>query len=494
MESTTLSEPASSADVATSSSVQNDDTSRTTEESEPHDTIADTKHGSVKQVPEEQAIFNDENTVAAQEASDSSTAELEGTASTPEADETEVQPVLWCRVELNDPQKWAKCAIFDNPRCRQGGRPSSVPRNDVVQPPSPKTSVIKYSNRFVDLHNRLVIAHPWPEALNLDLERGKQAGWKAQHQKAIIELVTIVRTNIDVTSPRFDRYHDTRKILSDPRITAELFRREVIIDSVLIVEAFKTMITYYPGLELRGITMTIPEPYCVFYDYYQEIKALQRTLDASTKHPVDNSQPQTTQPEPEMNTKEQSGHLKVLCDFIESQNLEDVELERKRHRQSPPVATYRMMWLLFKPGTRVYHFSGGRAIAGVVISVQTDNLSQRPGLRSVKFWTLDFDGFKLGRRELSHNFRPFDREKKISELAVCPCDIYDAHDTNHLRDQLIDRGEKFWKFLSGVQIYYEGNLPNEAIEWVSLFIDATSIHRRTTIFMIFTIIFPSEDV
>lgn len=482
MESRTLPEPTNSADVATSSSVNNDDTSRTTEESGPQDTIADAKHGSVKEVPEEQAIFNDENKVPAQEASDPSTAELEGTARAPEANQTHVQPVLWCRVELNDPQKWAKCVIFDNPICELGDRPNSVSQNDTVQSPSPKTPVIKYSNRFVDRGDRLVTIHPWPEALDLDLERGKQAGSKVRSKKAIIELVTIVKTNIDVTrpSPRWDRYQDTRTILSDPRITAEFVRREVIIDSVPIVDAFKTMITYYPGLELRGITMTIPEPYCVFYDYYQEIKALQRTLDDSTKHPVKNSQPQTTQTGNEMSNEEQLGHLKVLCDFIESQNLEDVELERKRHCQSPPVATYRMMWLLFKPGTRVYHFSGGRAIAGVVISVQTDNLSQRPGLRSVKFWTLDFDGFKLGRRELSHNFRPFDREKKISELAVCPCAIYDAQDTNVLREQLICRGKKFWRFLSGVQIYYEGNLPNEAIEWVSLFVDAMSIHINDT--------------
>lgn len=407
-----------------------------------------------------------------------------------------VPPFLWCRVELKNPKQWSKCVIFDNPRCMQGGSPSSVPRNDVVQSPSAKTSVIKYSNRFFNYQDRVIVAHPWPEALNLNLERGKQAGWKleAQPEKAIIELVTVVRTNIDEYDRQAERYRDSRSILSDPRITAEFVRREVIIDSVPIVDAFKTMITYYPRLELRGITMTIPEPYCVFYYYYQEIKALQRTLDHSTKHPVDNSQPQTTQPGPEMNNKERSENLKVLCDFIESQNLEDVELERKRHLQSPPVATYRMMWLLFKPGTRVYHFSGGRAIVGVVISVQTDNLSQRPGLRSVKFWSLDFDGFKLGRRELSHNFRPFDREKKVSELAVCPCDIYDAQDTNSLRDQLIYRGKKFWKSLSGVQIYYEGNLPNEAIEWVSLLVEATSIHRRITIFMVLTTLLPSEDV
>lgn len=443
----------------------------------PQDVIENTNLNPVNEDAADQALDHGENKSSAEEASIPRTTASQVTTEKTPADEN-VPPIFWCRVELNDPTHWSKFVVL--PGGRQGLRPVGVPplgtgtakhgtphETGAVQSRSPEIPLVKYSNKFLGRGNRIVTIHPWPEALDLDQERGKPAGSKAGHHKPIIELVTIVRTNIEINPYTQDLHRDTRAILSDPRVTAEFVGKEVAIDSVRIVDAFKAMITYYPGLELRGITMTIPEPFCVFYHYYEELKALRETQNHSTESPNENKHTENTTTGHETHNSETVEHLKILCDFIEGQNLKDVELERKRHLQNPPVATYRMMWLLFKPGTRIYNFSSGRATAGVVISAQTDSGSQRPGLRSLKFWTLDFDGFKLGRRELSHNFRPFDGEKMVSELPVSPCDLYDAQDNNRLRDELIHRGKMFWKFLPGAQVDYDGKLPNEAIEWVS---------------------------
>lgn len=486
-------EPPESADVAISPSMQDSITIRTAESPNPQVFGGDREPVSINSAPADQDLNREEKGSSVKEAPAPLTTASERTPETPPPDEEHEPPFLWCRVELKDPTQWAKCVMFGNSGETQRHRPLVDPHIDTrtlernklcedvaLNSPLAKPPAVIYSNRFVDRWDRVITVHPWPEALDLDHERGKPAGWKLRYHRPIIKLVTIVKTNIEINYMRPDSYRDTQAILSDPRVAAEFVRREVVIDSVRVVNAFKAIITYYPGLELRGITMTIPEPYCVFYHYHQEITALQTTLDASTDRPVGEEQPDTTQIGHETNRKERMEHLKALCDFIEGQNLEDVELERKRHQQNPPVATYRMMWLLFKPGTRIYHFGSGRAIAGVVISVETDSGSQRPGLRSLKYWSLDFDGFKLGRRELSHNFRPFDGEKRISELPVCPCEVYDAQDNNCLREKLICRGKRFWRFLPGVQVDYEGKLPNEAIEWVSSLLVSRIICQKKT--------------
>lgn len=491
MESSIVPDPEISAGVTISSSMQDDATRLTAEISDLQDAVADTGTVLVHSVPADEGSDRDENVSPVQEPSVSDTSASGDTSEEPPADEKPKLPTLWCRVELNSPEEWAKCVIFQNPGGIHGGYRNAVPQNDMskvehskpcepvaVQSPFPKTPAIQYLNRFVDRQGQLIALDPWPEALDLDYERGKQASWNSRHRKPIIQLITIVRTNIGINSYSTNNYRDTRRILSDPRVAAEFVRREVVIDSVRIVDAFKAIITYYPGLELRGITMTVPEPYCVFYHYYEELKTFQKAHDSSLERPVEAKEPETTPTGPETHNLEMTEHLNIVRDFIEGQNLQEVELERKRHLQNPPVATYRMMWLLFKPGTRVYNFISGRATAGVVISVQTDSGPQRPGLRSLKFWTLDFDGFKLGRRELSHNFRPFDGEKRVSELPVSPCELYDAQDNNRLRNKLIDRGKMFWRILPGAQVEYEGKLPDEAIEWVSSFFVAIFIYQK----------------
>lgn len=486
MESSVLPEKPEFTDGPILCAMQDSATSCTIENTIPQDVIANEQTFSVNNSPAVQGLDRDGNKSSAQEASITLTSASQATAEKPPADEKHVPQNIWCRLELNDLMEQAKHVMPEGPGGKERYRLNfflqaegstvdhSAQREDDQNPTlSPNTASIKYSNRFLDIEDRIVTVESWPEALDLDRERGKPAGGELQHHQSIIELVTIVRTNIDM---RMMMHHhqfssaNTRGILFNPKVTADFARRELVIGSLRIVNAFKATITYYPGLELRGVTMTIPEPYCVFYHYYQELKALQKAHDSSSGHLASAKEPETTPTGPQTHNLETREHLKILFDFLECQNFEDVELERKRHLQNPPVATYRMMWLLFKPGIRVYHFSGGRAVAGVVISIETDSVSQRPGLRSLDFWTLDFDGFKLGRREVSHNFRPFDGEKLISDLPICPCDIFDAQDNNCLRDKLISRGKKFWKFLPGAQVDYEGKLPNEGIEWVSLFL------------------------
>lgn len=496
MDSIVEPEQADPVDMATSSSMavhlQHDTTTLEPGNPSLENTTAAPKHvsndgatlGPDRNLPHQDEEVNEQH--PSQEAQGCSTTEHEHPPDDiPPHDPSGKRPFIWCRVELQNEKQWANCTLFqvsdekknleipvplqDRTEASEGGNSHT----DVsIQPPIPEVPHIGYSNRFIDPEDDVLVSEPWPEVLDLDRERGRLAWSTTQHDKPMIELVTIVRTNLsarDVNVYRFNHY-DTRGVLSDPRSATDYVGKEVVIDSVRIIDAFKAIVTYYPGLELQGIKMTIPEPYCVFYHYFDEIKAFQRNCFASADHHVGDgeTEPSPLGPSSRYHDVETRHHLEILCQVIEEQNLQEVELERERHRQNPPVATYRMLWLLFRPGTKVYDFSSGRTVVGIVQSTHVDTGVRRPGLRTVKFWNLDFDGFKLGRRSLQHDFKPFEGERRITELAVCPCDIYDAQDQQRLRGELVSRGKMLWRLLRepGAQVDYKGRLPTEGIEWV----------------------------
>lgn len=163
-------------------------------------------------------------------------------------------------------------------------------------------------------------------------------------------------------------------------------------------------------------------------------------------------------------------NLSIVREVIEQQSLAEVRMELKRNQQRPALATYSMLWLLFKPGTKVYiQRMGGPTVVGVVLSIQGGELNpETTDDFSVDYWYLGFDGSRLGRRPGKCRVKPFTGERKISGLEISPCTHCDAEDGNALRDSLIKRGQKYWKYLPGSQVDYAGKLPKDQSDWVGL--------------------------
>lgn len=64
------------------------------------------------------------------------------------------------------------------------------------------------------------------------------------------------------------------------------------------------------------------------------------------------------------------------------------------------------------------------------------------GVLHIDFWNLDFDGVKLGRCKQDFVLKPFDGERLVTKLEICPCGIYDMADGGALRQGLLARGQK----------------------------------------------------
>lgn len=300
---------------------------------------------------------------------------------------------------------------------------------------------VGYSNEFLYDSGQVVMKETWPRALDLDRDRDDVS--ETANVEPIVELVTIVKTSIYRSPYSTSNGHTTAKILSNSKVATSYVGLEVVVNSRRVIEALKRMITYYPNLDLSGTSLKIAEPYAVFFHYRNEIKDYLRTYPGSTGYQSEYQHPDAKRADFKACNEETYKHLGTMQEVIEGQRLEKVEKEIRLHRQTPSIATYRMLWLLFKPGTKVYRSERGRWTAGVVLSVGMDKVIQRKGdaLR-IKYWNLGFDGFRLGRWEDDCLIKPFEGNRRITELEICPCSFYDANDSGLFRDTLINQGKK----------------------------------------------------
>ncbi|ESU07861.1 hypothetical protein FGSG_02425 [Fusarium graminearum PH-1] len=153
-------------------------------------------------------------------------------------------------------------------------------------------------------------------------------------------------------------------------------------------------------------------------------------------------------------------HLGWLLHFFKKAVLDDMINEELRHKND--MCTFRMLWLLFKPGKTVYHETDGHLGAYVLQSVDTDPgiLSIVPPMRpksyTIKVWSLDFDGKYVGRVGKTITIAPFEGERPIRSLQLVPCDIIDQDDGGKWREKLEDNGKKWYQLLPGGQVHYSG--------------------------------------
>ena len=108
-------------------------------------------------------------------------------------------------------------------------------------------------------------------------------------------------------------------------------QKELIIHSEPLIKALRSIVQYYPGQSLLGDNITLKEPYPILVHYRKELQEYMEGTDAETSH-----------------------HISVLLQYLQD-NLGDKILEEDaRYVKPTPVATFEMLWMLFKPGCDVY--------------------------------------------------------------------------------------------------------------------------------------------
>ncbi|KAH8687929.1 hypothetical protein BGZ60DRAFT_440107 [Tricladium varicosporioides] len=213
--------------------------------------------------------------------------------------------------------------------------------------------------------------------------------------------------------------------------------KELIIHSEQIIKALRAIVDYYPGQSLLGDTITIKEPFSILVHFRKELQEYKEACDdAETHH-----------------------HISVLQKYLED-NLGDKILEEDaRYAKATPVATFEMLWMLFKPGMDVYaqldEQRGGFVVQSCVPCSDGLKFGQ-PAPLKVLLWYLDYDGRMVGRRRHEVTIAPFEGEREITSLKVFPAKFLDVNEELSPRKRLEERGEKFYSMLLGKQMDYKG--------------------------------------
>lgn len=232
------------------------------------------------------------------------------------------------------------------------------------------------------------------------------------------------------------------------------------INSTAIIQALALVVDYWPGVTLNSPSLIVEEPFAILYQHREALQNYAKTNVSAT----DQNDGNRCQRKRNTDT-----HIKLLFEFLDIRpEARKMHLERERNNRSKPVATFEMLWTLFSPGTDVFYDAGGYgSFKGYVVKRASggglDVSSASPF--NIIIWSLDFNGFHIGRVEELVQIQPFKGEKEISSLNVIPCDFYErdtagqvSDKSKALRHRLENYGEMFLKLTKRHCVYYSGEL------------------------------------
>ena len=146
-------------------------------------------------------------------------------------------------------------------------------------------------------------------------------------------------------------------------------------------------------------------------------------------------------------------HIDILIDYLENEPTIKLRSVKERWAQRVPTTTFAGFWLLMKPGADVYVQEYGQLNAYVVDSVyggiNYKFWSFSAESYRVRVWHLIYDGTVILRRSKIIQVHVFDGERDITSLPLFPTSFHDRLDNGALRKQLIERGNKFFRFARG---------------------------------------------
>ncbi|VUC31567.1 unnamed protein product [Clonostachys rosea] len=164
------------------------------------------------------------------------------------------------------------------------------------------------------------------------------------------------------------------------------------------------------------------------------------------------NEPSTSNPYlPDSDLETTVSHLEQLLHEVDK--VQNAAVEAEYERYSSGMATFDMLWKLFKPGTVVYADADGVILAGRVKllvwghgSIEMSGPDDPYQTVEVIMWYLDHDGTFINRRSHSVVIQRFHGQKPIRQLPVYPEKYYPDYKKH--REKRIERGEKFIRLVS----------------------------------------------
>ncbi|KAH6684956.1 hypothetical protein F5X68DRAFT_171403 [Plectosphaerella plurivora] len=247
-----------------------------------------------------------------------------------------------------------------------------------------------------------------------------------------------------------------RFILKDPSVKVWVHSTRIVIRSAALIRLLRRFVRFYPSENLDGSVLQLEEPFALIAHHHEE---LEQHLTES--HSPDVSGNWSKGGGRNDATSDISGrrHLRALLDYF---NTRLSWIDEEKSRYSRKMCSFRMLWLLYKPGDTVYIEFHGQLSAFVVNDVDTDPAiltavaPNTPDPYVISVWNLTFDGRHVGRALRKVTIAPFEGERKILSLRIIPGTFFDQEDGGKVRQRLQEQGKWWYELLPGRQIYYTG--------------------------------------
>lgn len=313
---------------------------------------------------------------------------------------------------------------------------------------TPATPVL-YRVRYIKANGDIVFSKESKEPM------GVQNTLSAVGQ-SVIEVITDVQILGSYTTSNAEN--------EEPQTAISVLNTKLKINSPAIITALQSVIEYYPGYNFSEASNTIMEPYAALIHHEEELKTYR-----------DQFNPNTINSEHELCHRNVNAHehLGILQNVLFERSGTAVEAERQRHARG--VATFEMLWLLFRPGTDVYFDDDkdGNYNAYVIRSLSGGMFGGRPTSLKLDMWNMEYDGNKIGRRLYQVHQPIYDGEKEITSLVVFPCQFWkerpkEGEENKPLKMKLEERGKMFFKLAQRQCMDYNGTTYSWPKEHVSV--------------------------
>ncbi|CAJ2499893.1 Uu.00g027460.m01.CDS01 [Anthostomella pinea] len=367
--------------------------------------------------------------------------------------EVERKKVWGCQASLYCPKTgyshsiMQKLSLDDCPACEQNF--TKEVQSEAVKDNKPSTDLrVSYEVSYQDNKGRLVGREDWPGLLDLNEAR---KGVALKSNEGVMKVISMVWTThlINRHSATYGKSIMDQGIIENPRIDVTSQGTRIEICSQRFIALLRGLVAYYPEVDLDMRFLLLQEPYGVIAHHLSEIEEFQSTYEPQS---VESQKADTSlRPNPSSGIcdKETHQHIDVVLNFLKGSIWKDrITEEQKRHQKQEAMATFAMLWLLYRPGTTVYVESEGRLAAyvtqyrnGLFHLIITSREAQRVEDRIV----IDCSSYWEQRRIGHMQKKPKKKKKRYVPDSDSKSDDEDANANEKEPELMEDFGYGRWK-------------------------------------------------
>jgi len=217
-----------------------------------------------------------------------------------------------------------------------------------------------------------------------------------------------------------------------------------------IQEVLRKIVQYYPGHDLQGKELLFKEPYNVLVHYYYDLHMV-----AATYSGRDGTVELGSEAEGSLVTihcdKTTHDHLNILLESPTFKGHYEGLIEPELWNHERGLASYEMLWLLFKPGETVLARVRNN-LAGFIV-LAADHTPDPYGVSpldkwTIHVWNLAYTGQRLTRQAHEFTIERYDGLCEIISLNIFPkCFLRDGSKTER---ELIARGAEYFRIVCGL--------------------------------------------